>query len=132
MQHASRALVPYSKDVRREILLHLSAVARPSAGSGGVAATVGARTRVSQSAVKATTALIRHLPSSKLTHDELKAVVSVIDADLEVPERQNSTFALLRAVLLRRLVSPEMYDLMDRVGKFMIRSSKAGARAQSA
>ena len=132
LQRAPRLLASSGKHVQQTLLLHLSRVVRPVTGSSGVDASTGARGQVSQQTVKAVTAMLRYLSTVKVTADELKAIVLVLDADLEVPERQNSTFALLRAVLHRRLVAPELYDLMDRVAKFMIRSTKVGARAQSA
>jgi U3 small nucleolar RNA-associated protein 20 len=44
------------------------------------------------------------------------------------PSREAATFALLRAIIVRRLVAPEVYDIIEEVSKMFVRSHKATSR----
>jgi U3 small nucleolar RNA-associated protein 20 len=73
------------------------------------------------------------LPSpltAQLTNDELCALLIVVHGDLANYARESATFALLRAIIVRRLVAPEVYDIIDDVSKMFVRSHKASSRRQ--
>jgi hypothetical protein len=63
-----------------------------------------------------------------MSQDELCALLIVVQGDLENPAREGATFALLRAVIVRRLIAPEVYDIAEQVSKMLVRSGKATTR----
>ncbi|KAJ7035036.1 armadillo-type protein [Mycena alexandri] len=46
----------------------------------------------------------------------------LLTPDLEEPSRQASVFAMLRAIVARKFVVPEIYDVMDKVADIMVTS----------
>ncbi|EJT46124.1 hypothetical protein A1Q1_05335 [Trichosporon asahii var. asahii CBS 2479] len=81
-----------------------------------------AETEVAQTALKTLAVLIRDCKATQVSDSQLKYLIEVISPDLEEHERQASIFTVLRAVVSRRFVVPEIYDLMDRVSSIMVTS----------
>ncbi len=54
----------------------------------------------------------------QVTQDELCALLILLQGDLANSAREGSTFALLRAVIHRKLIAPEVYDIMVRPHAF--------------
>jgi len=77
---------------------------------------------VAQTALKTLSVLLRNCKDSQFTEAQLKYLLEVISPDLEQPDRQSAIFTILRAVVARRFVVPEIYDLMDRVSSIMVTS----------
>jgi len=117
------SVAPNATVIARSVLRH----ARAAAGGGRAAG--AERDELAQAAVKATTALIRHVQEVTLGTAQLSALLLLVQADLENPKRQGSTFDLLRSVLGRRFVAPELYDTMDQVSHFMVQAPKSSTRA---
>lgn len=63
-----------------------------------------------------------------MTEEQLCALLVLVQGDLANRQREASTFALLRAVVSRRIVAPEVYDIMDAVGVMLVRSHSAVTR----
>lgn len=61
--------------------------------------------------------------------EELRFLLKWAFADVEAARSKAAPFNLLKAVIARRLVVPEVYDLMDRVQELLIKSH---VRASSA
>ncbi len=53
---------------------------------------------------------------------QLRDVLGRAFADVEAAANTVAAFNLLKAVIMRRLVLPEVYDLMSRVQELMIKS----------
>lgn len=81
-----------------------------------------AESEVAQTALKTLAVLIRDCKETQVSDSQLKYLIEVISPDLEEHERQASIFTVLRAVISRRFVVPEIYDLMDRVSSIMVTS----------
>ena len=56
------------------------------------------------------------------SNEELRFLLKWAFADVEAARSKAAPFNLLKAVITRRLVVPEVYDLIDRVQELMIKS----------
>ncbi|KZV69813.1 hypothetical protein PENSPDRAFT_753100 [Peniophora sp. CONT] len=83
-----------------------------------------------QAALKTLAGLLRDKPSAPISEPDLLFLIQLIGPDLEEPERQSAVFAMLRAIVGRRFVVPEIYDMMDRVAEVAVTSQAASAREQ--
>lgn len=79
-----------------------------------------AESEVSQTALKTLAVILRDCKSAQLTDAQLRYLLSVISPDLEETDRQAAIFAILRAVISKRMVVPEIYDLMGSVSSIMV------------
>lgn len=61
----------------------------------------------------------------------MKTLLLYAEQDMHDFNRQATAFALLKAVLARKLVAPEMHDVMDKVAKLSITSELAHVRLQA-
>lgn len=75
---------------------------------------------VVQTAFKSLAAVLRDQPSAQVKEKDLVFLLELLSPDLEEPERQASVFTMLRAIVARKFVVPEIYDLMDRVSEIMV------------
>jgi len=67
-----------------------------------------------------------------LTSDQMKVLISILQVSLAEAEQHNPALALIKAIMSRKYVSPEFYDLMDAMLKLVVRSQKPSLRQQSA
>ncbi|WVO17934.1 hypothetical protein L204_105632 [Cryptococcus depauperatus] len=81
-----------------------------------------AESEVAQTALKTLAVILRDCKTSEVSENQLRYLIEVINPDLEEPERQSSVFAILRVIVTRQFVVPEIYDLMERVSSIMITS----------
>lgn len=88
----------------------------------------GTESEVAQSAIRALTVIIRECKTAKLGEKQLTDLLKLISPDLEEPDRQAILFGLLRAIMSRKFVCPEIYDLMDRIAEFMVTNQSASVR----
>jgi U3 small nucleolar RNA-associated protein 20 len=65
--------------------------------------------------------MIRECPSYSPSTDQVQYLLKWTFSDLEESADRQTAFALLRAVLARRLVVPEVYDVMKRVQEVMVK-----------
>ena len=65
--------------------------------------------------------MIRECPSYSPATEQVQYLLKWTFADLEESADRQTAFALLRAVLARRLVVPEVYDVMKRVQEVMVK-----------
>ncbi|KAK3255424.1 hypothetical protein CYMTET_35392 [Cymbomonas tetramitiformis] len=73
--------------------------------------------------------VIRHASEAfKLSNKQLKYILEMAFVDLEDPNNRATTFSLLKSVVARKLVVPQVYDLMTRVSEHMVRSQQAPVR----
>ncbi|KAG9124195.1 U3 snoRNP protein [Ceratobasidium sp. 392] len=75
---------------------------------------------VVQTGLKSLAIIIRDCPAAKLQEKDLTFLLEVITPDLEEPERQAAVFSLLRAIIARKFVVPEIYDLMIKVSEMLV------------
>lgn len=81
-----------------------------------------AESEVAQTALKTLAVILRDYKSSEVSENQLRYLIEVINPDLEEPERQSSIFTILRSIITRKFVVPEIYDLMERVSSIMVTS----------
>ncbi|WVW79710.1 hypothetical protein I302_101680 [Kwoniella bestiolae CBS 10118] len=81
-----------------------------------------AESEVAQTALKTLAVILRDCKSSEVTEIQLKYLLEVISPDLEEPDRQSAMFTILRSIIARKFVVPEIYDLMERVSSIMVTS----------
>ncbi|CAK4443168.1 unnamed protein product [Aphanomyces euteiches] len=94
----------------------------------------GAATKneLTQACYRLLSVLIRERSEYQLDESQLRGLLSFLRHDIEEIDHQNATFGLLKAVLARRLVVAEVYDLMIRVGEMMVQSQVANVRTNCA
>nr|XP_019012391.1 U3 small nucleolar RNA-associated protein 20 [Kwoniella pini CBS 10737]OCF51172.1 U3 small nucleolar RNA-associated protein 20 [Kwoniella pini CBS 10737] len=81
-----------------------------------------AESEVAQTALKTLAVILRDCKSSEVSESHLKYLLEVIGPDLEEPDRQSAIFTILRSIITRKFVVPEIYDLMERVSSIMVTS----------
>ncbi|KAG8824346.1 U3 snoRNP protein, partial [Serendipita sp. 399] len=84
-----------------------------------------AESEVAQTALKSLATTLRECPSSQLKENDFKFILEVMEPDLEEVERQASVFALLRAIIKRKLVVPEIYDMLEKIASIMVTSQSS-------
>ncbi|GAA94920.1 uncharacterized protein L969DRAFT_89878 [Mixia osmundae IAM 14324] len=87
-----------------------------------------AQTEVSQNAYKTLAVILRDCPNVKVEEDELVSVLHTIKAGIEDPDDQATMFTLLRAVMARKLVAPEIYELMDKIAETLVTNQTSQVR----
>jgi U3 small nucleolar RNA-associated protein 20 len=75
---------------------------------------------LAQAALKVVTAILRERKTVKLRDTDVSYLLHRITPDLEEPSRQGVTFNFIKAIMARRLVLPEVYDVADKIGAIMV------------
>jgi U3 small nucleolar RNA-associated protein 20 len=88
----------------------------------------GTNSDLVQTTFRLLTSIIKDCKFVQISQKQLAAIISLLTPDLEDPERQATTFSLIRAILGRKYVFTEIYDLMDVVSRIMITSQSAQVR----
>ncbi|KAF9222298.1 hypothetical protein BS17DRAFT_735750 [Gyrodon lividus] len=87
-----------------------------------------AESEVAQIGFRALATILRECPTSNVKENDLLFLLELLAPDLEEPSRQASVFALLRAIVSRQLVVPELYDLMTTVSSILVTSQSPHTR----
>ncbi|KAF8986162.1 U3 snoRNP protein [Entomortierella lignicola] len=88
------------------------------------------KSELAQSCFKMLAVAIRECKKVVVKEDQLTLLLSMIRPDLEEPERQTTTFSLIRAIVSRQFVVPEMYDIMMNISEIMVTSQSQQAREE--
>jgi U3 small nucleolar RNA-associated protein 20 len=75
---------------------------------------------VAQTALKSLATIVRDKSNAEVKEKDLVYLLELLAPDLEEPGRQASVFAMLRAIVARKFIVPEIYDLMERVSEIMV------------
>ncbi|CAA7260357.1 unnamed protein product [Cyclocybe aegerita] len=75
-----------------------------------------------QVAFKCLATILRDGPPVQVKEKDLVFLIELLSPDLEEPDRQASVFTLLRAIVARKFVVPEIYDLMEKVSEVSVTS----------
>lgn len=92
----------------------------------------GSQTKTVQACLKLITVCVRDNDKSKLTEAQLTYILNFVRPDMEEIEKQGTIFALIRAIISRKFMAPEMYDLMDSISNIMITNQSKEIREQAA
>ncbi|KAG1093273.1 hypothetical protein G6F42_019000 [Rhizopus arrhizus] len=80
----------------------------------------GSQTTTVQACLRLLTVCIRDNDKSSLSEAQLTYILNFVRPDMEELERQGTIFALIRAIISRKFMAPEMYELMDSVSNVMV------------
>lgn len=83
---------------------------------------------LAQSSLRTLAVVIRDCKAATLREDQLTELLNVIGPDLEEADRQAVLFQVLRAIMSRKFVAPEIYDLMEKVAEILITNQNPGIR----
>ncbi|KAI0045527.1 hypothetical protein FA95DRAFT_1561038 [Auriscalpium vulgare] len=75
---------------------------------------------VVQAAFKSLAVIVRDRSNAEVKEKDLVYLLELLTPDLEEPARQAAVFAMLRAIVARKFVVPEIYDSMDKVSEIMV------------
>lgn len=96
-----------------------------------IKASGGSQTTTVQACLKLLTVCIRDNDKSTLTEAQLTYILNFIRPDMEEVERQGTIFALVRAIISRKFMAPEMYELMDSVSGILVTNQSREIREQA-
>ena len=80
---------------------------------------------LSQTALTSLATIFREGPLVQVKEKDLEYLLELISPDLEEQSRQASAFSLLRAIVARKFVVPEIYDSMERVSEVSVTSQSS-------
>ncbi|XP_047431848.1 small subunit processome component 20 homolog isoform X2 [Mugil cephalus] len=81
-----------------------------------------------QNCFKAITILVKNVKSNKISEAQLQVLLGYAEEDIYDQSRQATAFGLLKAILSRKLVVPEMEEVMKKVAKLSVTGSNAMIR----
>ncbi|KAF2487331.1 armadillo-type protein [Neohortaea acidophila] len=86
-----------------------------------------------RAALELVTCVLRERRTAEVRDRDLADVLKALKNDLDEPDRQGIVYKFLRAVLGRKIMITEVYEIMDEVGKVIVtnpdRSVQEGARS---
>lgn len=85
-------------------------------------------TELCQSALQFMTAILIHRDTIVVPEPALAYLLERVKPDIEEPERYNTTFSFIRAVIGRAILIPEVYDIMDKVATVMVTNQTKATR----
>ncbi|XP_030576149.1 small subunit processome component 20 homolog isoform X2 [Archocentrus centrarchus] len=81
-----------------------------------------------QNCFKAMTVLVKSIKSNKISETQLQVLLGYAEEDIYDQSRQATAFGLLKAILSRKLVVPEMEEVMKKVAKLSVTGGNAMIR----
>ncbi|KAI8646706.1 armadillo-type protein [Parasitella parasitica] len=91
----------------------------------------GSQTTTVQACLRLITVCIRDNDKSSLSEAQLTYILNFVRPDMEELERQGIIFALIRAIISRKFMAPEIYELMDSVSNVMVTNQSKEIREQA-
>ncbi|KAG0325092.1 U3 snoRNP protein [Podila humilis] len=88
------------------------------------------KSELAQSCFRMLSIAIRECKKIEIKESQLTQLLNMVKPDLEDPERQTTTFSLIRAIVSRQFVVPEMYDIMINISEIMVTSQDRQAREE--
>ena len=83
---------------------------------------------VAQAGLKALTSILRDREAALIKEKDLLFLIELVSPYLEDPDSQGTVFALLKAIVARRLIVAELYDIMADVSAILVTSQSAQTR----
>ncbi|XP_071756588.2 small subunit processome component 20 homolog isoform X1 [Centroberyx gerrardi] len=81
-----------------------------------------------QNCFKSITILVKNVKNNKVSEPQLQVLLGYAEEDIYDQSRQATAFGLLKAILSRKLVVPEMEEVMKKVAKLSVTGSNAMIR----
>ncbi|KAL8659571.1 MAG: hypothetical protein Q9226_000352 [Calogaya cf. arnoldii] len=88
-------------------------------------------TELAQAALKLVSAILRERRDVEVRDIDVAYLLKRIQPDLEELDRQGVAFTLLKAVMARKIVIVEVYDVLETIASMMITNQTKGARDQA-
>ncbi len=66
--------------------------------------------------------MMRECSALNMKEKDLTFLLELVTPDLREPARQSNAFAILKAIIARKFVAVEIYDMMDKVAEIMVTS----------
>ncbi|KAF1963244.1 hypothetical protein CC80DRAFT_432608 [Byssothecium circinans] len=85
-------------------------------------------TVIAQASLKLVTAVLRDRPNVEVKERHLAELLKRIRPDLDEPDRQGVTFGFLKAVMNRKVIITEVYEIMDKVAVIMVTNHTKASR----
>ncbi|KAH7115212.1 armadillo-type protein [Dendryphion nanum] len=85
-------------------------------------------TELAQASLKMISSVLRERSSVEVKERDVALLLKRILPDLDEPDRQGVTFGFLKAVMYRKIVITEVYEVMDRVAAMMVTNQTRSAR----
>ncbi|KAL8829181.1 MAG: hypothetical protein Q9191_002158 [Dirinaria sp. TL-2023a] len=85
-------------------------------------------TEAAQAAIKLVSAVLRERRQLEVKENDLAYLLKRLIPDLEAPDQQGVVFSFIKAILTRRIVITEIYEVMDTVATIMVTNQTKGAR----
>ncbi len=89
---------------------------------------VSTQSELAQAALKLVTAILRERRTIEIKERDLTYLIRRLIPDLEEPDRQGGFFNFIKAVLARKIIVTEVYELLDAVAAIMVTNQNRGAR----
>ncbi|XP_037315787.2 small subunit processome component 20 homolog isoform X2 [Pungitius pungitius] len=81
-----------------------------------------------QNCFKAITIMVKNVKNNQISETQLQVLLGYAEEDIYDQSRQATAFGLLKAILSRKLVVPEMEEVLKKVAKLSVTSSNAMVR----
>ena len=90
--------------------------------------TVSTNSEIAQAALKLVSAVLRERQNIDVRESDIAYLLKRLKPDLEEPDRQGVTFNFLKAIMARKYMIPEVYDVLDTIATMMVTNQTNGAR----
>ncbi|TIA92947.1 hypothetical protein E3P99_00411 [Wallemia hederae] len=90
----------------------------------------GTQSELAQTTLRTLAVLLREVKTVNVKEDQLKHLLQLIKPDIEEHDRQHTLFILLKAIINRKLIVPEIYEMMERVAEVMVTNQSSHVRDQ--
>ncbi|KAF2876606.1 U3 snoRNP protein Utp20 [Massariosphaeria phaeospora] len=85
-------------------------------------------TEIAQASLKMISAILRERPNVEVKERDLAQLLKRSLPDLDEPDRQGVIFGFLKAIMNRKIVITEVYEVMDKVAAMMVTNQTKSAR----
>lgn len=93
-----------------------------------IKAAASTNSELAQAALKLISAILRERRSVAVKEKDLAYLLKRLKPDLEEPDRQGVTFNFLKAVMARKIVIAEVYEVLDSIAAIMVTNHTRTAR----
>ena len=111
--------------------IHGNAIVYVSEAVKIVKASPTTNTELAQAALKLVSAVLRERRDVEVREIDVAYLLKRIQPDLEELDRQGVAFTFLKAVMARRIVIVEVYEVLETIASMMITNQTKGARDQA-
>ena len=89
---------------------------------------ISTNSEIAQAALKLVSAILRERRKVHIREQDLAYLLKRLKLDLEEPDRQGVTFNFVKAVMTRKVIIPEVYEVLDTVAAMMVTNQTKSAR----